>query len=192
MNQDLLKEDRDYFLTLTWTFRKWIASPALKDKSVGGGTRLFTGQNYDNRFFEYIEDGWTHDHCEICQSYLTESDDITEQYGYTDNNHTWLCYTCYRNFLTKDFVTNEFLLSDIVEFSNGNVALFVRSLVKDMNFRVSNNSKFGNIEITKHLEIPRKILDNGLQDLSTYTMILKNNLDKDKIVKENLYKLTEE
>lgn len=55
MNQDLLKEDRDYFLSLTWTFRKWIASPALKDKSVGGGTRLFNGQNYDNIFLNILK-----------------------------------------------------------------------------------------------------------------------------------------
>lgn len=83
-------------------------------------------------------------------------------------------------------------MSDIIEFSNGSVVLFVRPLVKDLNFQITNISKFGNVEITNHLDIPRKILNNGQQDLSTYTMILKNKLDKEKLVKENLYKLTAE
>ena len=191
MNQDIFNVDRDYFLTLNWTFRRWTASPALKDKSVGGNTTLFTGQKYDNRYTEYIEDGWTHDHCEICKSYLTESDEINEQYGYTDNYHTWLCYECYRKHVTNDFVINEFLLSDIVELSNDRVVLFVRPLVIGIDFRVTKNSKFGNVEIIEHLDIPRKILDNGLQDFSTFTLVLKNKWDKDKLVKDNLYKLTD-
>lgn len=191
MDKDVFNEDIEYFSTISWTFKRWKAIPALKDKS-GGNTSLFIGQKYDPKYIEFIEDGWTHDHCEICKSYLTESDDIKEQYGYYGNNGTWICYECYRKRVTKDFVTDEFLLSDIVELQNRKVVLFVRPLVDGYNFKVTGKSKFGGVEITEHLDIPRKILESGQQDYSTFTLILKNNLDKQKLLKENLYRLTKE
>lgn len=44
-------------------FQIWKPRPALIDKA--GQKWLYTGQKYDPKYIQLIEDGWTHDHCEV-------------------------------------------------------------------------------------------------------------------------------
>ena len=85
-----------------WTFKKWTSRPALIDKS-GGRSSEYTGQNYDPEKTDLIEDGWTHDHCEICFATISEgdSDDDFETEGYNFEN-AWVCKSCYQKFIQPE------------------------------------------------------------------------------------------
>ena len=82
-----------------WEYRKWFPRPALIDKSGGGGSRLYTGQKYDDKHFKLKDDGWTRDHCGICFQTLAEfKDNTTDDEGYY-NGYFWICKSCFKLFI---------------------------------------------------------------------------------------------
>ena len=91
-----LKESVEWVRKLKWKKKKWIARAALASK---GSTSDYVGQKYNLEKTKLIEDGWSHDHCEVCWWTLCESDNPEEGEGYTTNGHTWLCGECFENFV---------------------------------------------------------------------------------------------
>jgi hypothetical protein len=78
----------------------WKPRPALIDKS--GQKWLYTGQKYDRKYIQLIEDGWTHDHCEICFTVLgNKENQATFSSGYF-NGGVWVCESCYKNLIAVD------------------------------------------------------------------------------------------
>lgn len=55
--------------------------------------------------------------------------------------------------------------------------VFAKSLEKEKNFWVTENSKLGNVEITKTLDQPRALEENGEPRLDLYAFQLKNESD---------------
>ncbi len=85
----MLVELLDYLRSMKWKFVIWKFSPALIDKS-GGTVRQYLGQKFDEKYFDLVEDGWTHDHCEICNEEITDEDK-----GYQAEDNDWVCESCY-------------------------------------------------------------------------------------------------
>ena len=94
--------------TNTWIHKKYVAESALVEKS-GSSIRQNVGQKLDKNHFEIIEKGWTHDHCEICNSTISEGnneENYNEIKAYNSEN-IWLCIFCYDNFVkTDDLLAN--------------------------------------------------------------------------------------
>jgi hypothetical protein len=88
--------DLKYYRSLDWVFQIWQPSPALIEKKGGGNARLYVGQNFDPKSFDLVEDGWNHDHCEICYETLCDNPESCQTEGYTAD-HQWLCRKCYGN-----------------------------------------------------------------------------------------------
>lgn len=90
----------------TWQLQQWTPRPALIDKS-GGGSRLYVGQTYNPKYFDLVNDGWTHDHCIICYQTVSdwkETQVTADKREYTDGNNNWICKNCYTNFIKpKDY-----------------------------------------------------------------------------------------
>jgi predicted nucleic acid-binding Zn ribbon protein len=77
-----------------WKFRKWFPRPALIEKS--GSRSLYVGQRFDPKYFELVENGWTHDHCEICAKTITDFKTAdSEDCGYFYNGD-WICESCFK------------------------------------------------------------------------------------------------
>ena len=89
----MLVELLDYLRSVKWKFGIWKFSPALIDKS-GGTLRPYIGQNFDEKYFDLIENGWTHDHCEICNEQITDDDS-----AYQSEENDWVCENCHDIFL---------------------------------------------------------------------------------------------
>lgn len=53
-------------------FMDWKPRPALVEKNRGTSW-LYTGQIFDPKYFELVEDGWTDDHCQICSVTIGEN-----------------------------------------------------------------------------------------------------------------------
>lgn len=81
-----------------WEKRKWVARPALVSK---GSVSAFGGQRYDPAHSKLVEDGWNHDHCEICWWTLHESEEPEHGEGYTSDGHKWLCSECFSKFILQ-------------------------------------------------------------------------------------------
>ena len=94
--------------TFIWIHKKYVAESALVEKS-GSSIRQNVGQKFDKNYFEIVEKGWTHDHCEICNSTISEEyneENDNEIEGYNSEN-IWLCNFCYDNFVkTDDLLAN--------------------------------------------------------------------------------------
>jgi ribosomal protein L37AE/L43A len=78
-----------------WLLETWKPRPALIDKN-GGSTREYTGQKFDPRYLEIVEKGWTHDHCEICFTMITDGDEAFESDG------IWICDGCFHKFVKPE------------------------------------------------------------------------------------------
>jgi len=88
----------DYLRQLTWRYKQWLPSPALIDKS-GGSSQQYVGQKFDSKYFDLIEDGWTHDHCEICFATISNKPDYGGSDGYVAENSDWVCRECFALFI---------------------------------------------------------------------------------------------
>ena len=88
----------DYLRKLTWTYKKWTSTPALIDKS-GGSSQQYIGQKFDPKYFDLVENGWTHDHCEICFETISNKPGYGETDGYVADNSVWLCEQCFSLFI---------------------------------------------------------------------------------------------
>lgn len=79
-----------------WKKQKWLPRAALVSK---GKTSEYVGQSYRPEYTRLVEDGWSHDHCEICWWSLYETDNPESGVGYTTDGRTWLCSECYEKFI---------------------------------------------------------------------------------------------
>lgn len=84
-----------------WKKERWHPTPALVHKK-GGRTSWYRGQKYDPEKIDYVENGWSHDHCAICWFTLHDSNNDEESTGWTGENKNWLCQECYGKFIAKD------------------------------------------------------------------------------------------
>ena len=82
-----------------WELKKYKFGKSLNDKN-GGTSRLYVGQNFDSKKIDLIDNDWTHDHCEICQTTITEGDSASdfETEGY-NSDFDWVCKNCYSIFI---------------------------------------------------------------------------------------------
>jgi len=93
-----IQESVEWARLQKWEKRKWRVRAALVSK---GGISDFKGQRYNPAHTTLVEDGWSHDHCEICWWTLHESEDSESGEGYTTDGHRWLCSECYSLFICK-------------------------------------------------------------------------------------------
>ena len=92
-----IAESVKYCRSKKWQKASWKRRPALIAKK-GGASSLYIGQTFDPEKFNLVEDGWEHDHCEICWWTLCDSDNPEENTGYTDGKD-WVCSECYEKLL---------------------------------------------------------------------------------------------
>ena|SRR5438093_1377877 len=93
-----LLETLGYLRQLIWTYKVWMPTAALIDKS-GGSSSQYVGQKFDPKYFDLVEDGWTHEHCEICYQRITNIEDYGDEDGYEAQNGDWVCKECYNLFI---------------------------------------------------------------------------------------------
>ena len=98
-----LLETVDYLRQLSWTLQLWTTRPALIDKK-GGSSRPFVGQKYDPNYFDLVDNGWTHDHCEICFQTISDIKDYGDLEGFTNYNNEWVCKSCFDLFIKPNNV----------------------------------------------------------------------------------------
>lgn len=95
-------------------YTKWFPRPALIDKN-GKTSWLYTGQNFDPKLIELVQDGWTHDHCQICSTTISEVDnEYSFSEGYFDS-YDWVCKSCYDLILKSDNIEEFINKSEKVE-----------------------------------------------------------------------------
>jgi hypothetical protein len=98
---DDIREEIEWCQKRFWTQHKWKATPALVNKK-GGRISHYYGQKYDPEKIDYVENGWTHDHCAICWFTIFDSDKQEENTGWTDGKGNWLCLECYDQFIARE------------------------------------------------------------------------------------------
>jgi hypothetical protein len=76
-----------------WMKMQWKRRPALVDKH-GKGVTLYVGQGFDEEKTDLVNDGWTHDHCEVCWWTLSENEDPDKGWGYVAEG-MWICLECH-------------------------------------------------------------------------------------------------
>ncbi len=86
----------EYLRNVKWKSDTWKLSPALIDKS-GGTIRSYIGQQFDEKYFDLVPDGWTHDHCEICNIEISDGEN-----AYQSEDNDWVCEDCFNDFLEPD------------------------------------------------------------------------------------------
>ena len=94
-----IDEQIEWARAQVWVKRKWLPRAALVSK---GKTSEYVGQSYRPEYTKLVEDGWNHDHCEICCWSLYEADDPESGEGYTIEGRTWLCSECYEKFIRTE------------------------------------------------------------------------------------------
>lgn len=94
-----LRENIKYARQEHWKLRQWFARPALVDKS-GGSSRLYIGQSFDSHYMDLVDNAWTHDHCEVCET------DISEGMEAFYSDKSWLCKSCYEWFIIPIDIEN--------------------------------------------------------------------------------------
>jgi hypothetical protein len=93
-----IQESVEWARNQQWKKQKWVARAALVSK---GSTSDYVGQKYNPEHTKLVEDGWTHDHCEICWWSIHETEEPEHGVGYTTNGHKWVCTECYTHFIEK-------------------------------------------------------------------------------------------
>lgn len=113
MSDNYYTELREYAVeckSKQWELRKWTKQPALIDKKRTE-IRLYTGQQYDPKYYEVDPQGWDHDHCEFCFVTICncEHNECCNE-GYTDDR-TWICPDCFQHLVVNSEDPEEFLKS---------------------------------------------------------------------------------
>ena len=104
---EYLIEQSNELRQYTWIPKIWKPRPALIDKN-GGSSREYINQKFDPLYLEVVDNGWTHDHCDICFIMITDGDDAYESDG------LWICNSCFHNFIEpKDLQSAIKLLKQI-------------------------------------------------------------------------------
>lgn len=97
-----------------YSFTNWFPRPGLKEKNTDFVSRLYIGQSYDKNQFDLVENGWIHDHCEICfQTIGQETNEYVETSGYFDG-YDWVCKSCFEELVMAENI--ETVLKDIEKF----------------------------------------------------------------------------
>jgi len=96
-----LVEELNWARNLEWTKINWKKRDALVDKK-SGTVRLYVGQKYNPEYFDFVNKGWTHDHCDICFSKV-ESNDIAYE-----SDAQILCSYCYFEFIAPKNIDSIF------------------------------------------------------------------------------------
>ena len=91
-----IREETEWVKSQCWEFREWKPRAALVSK---GKVSEYVGQKYQPQYTELVDDGWTHDHCEICWWSIHESEDKECGEGYTTDGRTWICKECFKLFV---------------------------------------------------------------------------------------------
>lgn len=100
-------------------------SPALIDKS-GKSSRPYIGQNFDPQYFDILENGWDHDHCEICSTKISaEEIDENQTIGYF-NGGLWVCKSCYELILATDNISQR--LSELPKIQNTRFQTLIKTI----------------------------------------------------------------
>ena len=89
-----IAEDVAWIAQRSWQLEKWLCGPALIHKK-GGTVSYYRGQKFDPNKINLVQEGWSHDHCLICNWTLHETNDNDSGVGFTDANGGWLCQECY-------------------------------------------------------------------------------------------------
>ena len=181
------KADIEFYRTQNWSFKKWESKPAIRDKS--GTISKFVGQKYDVEQWEYLKNGWSHDHCEICFLDLCKSDYVIQQFAYVNESEDWICHECYNKIIREDFRYNEFVLKYKLKLKNGNSYLIISPMVEGLQFEITENIFYGGSLLEKYLDLPRKILENGEQDQQTFVIKLKDKTELENFEENKLYEL---
>lgn len=96
---DPSEKDLKYLKSQDWEYQLWTPSPALVDKN-GFVSHQYVGQKYDPKYFTVADEGWIHDHCEICFKKFCEDEEECEKHGFVSKNQ-WLCNACYHAFIKQ-------------------------------------------------------------------------------------------
>jgi hypothetical protein len=91
-DSNYIEEQLIWVNSLTWSKEKWKSKAALVDRN-GNVTHLYTGQQFDTNYFTITDNAWTHDHCDICSSYIEEEDVC----GVSEGNI--ICHLCFDDFV---------------------------------------------------------------------------------------------
>ena len=99
-----IEDLREFYADLkdsSFQFSEWKPRPALVEK-YGKTSWLYTGQTYDPKFIDLVEDGWIHDHCYVCSKTISGTkNEYTETSGYF-NGFDWVCKHCYETIINTD------------------------------------------------------------------------------------------
>jgi hypothetical protein len=85
--------------TVTWTAQAWQPVPALVHRS-GSRVSLYRGQAFDPGKIDLVPDGWTHEHCLICNYRIHDEEGYRD--AFTCGDHAWICAECYEQFIDND------------------------------------------------------------------------------------------
>jgi hypothetical protein len=84
------------YIQLEWEKTAWAPSPALVHSS-GGRVSLYVGQKYDAHKISLVEDGWSWDNCERCETWFSfDPGDLFNGYR---SGVLWLCESCFQRYV---------------------------------------------------------------------------------------------
>lgn len=84
---------------------------------------------------------------------------------------------------------NQFILAHNTFKLKAGIAIAFEFIDKKSDFEVTDNSAIGSYPIQKHLEIPRKIKENGDIDLDTFVILLEDKFEESPIEENKIYLL---
>ena len=93
-----IEESVEWARKQEWTKQKWVPRAALVSR---GKISDYVGQKFIPEYTKLVEDGWDHDHCEICSWKLHETEDPLHGEGFTIDGHDWLCQECFIQFIAS-------------------------------------------------------------------------------------------
>lgn len=81
-----------------WLLKEWKKRPALFDKS-GKYIKRYSGEEFDSKIYDLIENGWDHEHCEFC--WITICDDNHQEHVHQayESDGNWICPDCYQHLI---------------------------------------------------------------------------------------------
>lgn len=85
--------------------KRWSPRDALVGID-GSRATVYTGQAYDPATMTLRTKCWDHDHCEVCNWKLIDSQGDDHAFGYF-NGYNWLCEECYRLFIKEGRLRSE-------------------------------------------------------------------------------------
>lgn len=85
-----------------------------------------------------------------------------------------------------------FEIEEIIRITNRGYFVLGRIQESGINCQITENSKLGNVEIEKFMDIPRVLDEKGNQRLDLFAFKLKNRSDKSKLFKGQIVELITE